>query len=263
MPFGTVLLICIVCVVILAALLVVFVIALYNAIQHQLVLVNEAWSGIDVQLKKRFDLIPNLVETVKGYASHESGLFEKVAQLRTGMMNTSSPEELGKMEGELRGTLKTLFAVAEAYPELKANQNFLGLQSSLQEIENELEGARRYYNGAVRDLNTKLVVFPNNVIANLLNLKTREFFEVEGEAERQNVKVDFTPTATTTAAPAAPTVNTTATPAMPVEDATKPMPATEPAPVAPAVSEPTVVPSEPAAAPEPASPETPATPETK
>jgi LemA protein len=171
--------------------LIFFVIALYNRIQRLVVLVDEAWSGIDVQLKKRFDLIPNLVETVKGYAKHEEELFAKVASLRSGMMSTGSPEELGKMEGELRSTLKTLFAVAENYPELKANEGFLKLQDSLQAIEDELEGARRYYNGVVRDLNHQLVVFPNNVIAGYLNLKKREFFEVESETERQNVKVDF------------------------------------------------------------------------
>ncbi len=167
-----------------------FAIYLYNALQKLAVLVDEAWSGIDVQLKKRFDLIPNLVETIKGYASHEKELFEKVAGLRSGMMGTNSPEELGKMEGELRSTLKTLFAVAENYPELKANENFIKLQDSLQSIEDELEGARRYYNGVVRDLNTKIVVFPNNIIAGMLGLKKREFFEVN-EGERENVKVDF------------------------------------------------------------------------
>lgn len=175
---------------VLAVGIIFFVIALYNRIQRLIVLVDEAWSGIDVQLKKRFDLIPNLVETVKGYAKHESELFEKVAGLRSGMMGSNDPAELGKMEGELRSTLKTLFAVAESYPELKADQNFLKLQDSLQEIEDELEGARRYYNGVVRDLNQQLVVFPNNIIANYLGLKKREFFEVEDEA-RQNVKVDF------------------------------------------------------------------------
>jgi LemA protein len=106
-------------------------------------------------------------------------------------MGTTDPEKLGKMEGELRTTLKTLFAVAENYPELKANENFMSLQTSLQGIEDELEGARRYYNGAVRDLNRMIVVFPNNIIAGMLNLKKRAFFEVGSEAERQNVKVDF------------------------------------------------------------------------
>lgn len=190
MSLGLVVLGCFGLLALIAVGLVIFAIALYNRIQRLVVLVDEAWSGIDVQLKKRFDLIPNLVETVKGYASHEKELFEKVAQLRSGMMGTQSPEELGKMEGELRSTLKTLFAVAENYPELKANQNFLKLQDSLQEIEDELEGARRYYNGVVRDLNQQIVVFPNNIIAGFLNLKKREFFEVD-EGERQNVKVDF------------------------------------------------------------------------
>ncbi len=173
------------------AVVLVFVIALYNKLQSQNVMVDEAWSGIDVQLKKRFDLIPNLVETVKGYAKQEENVFTKVTELRSQMMGTQSPEELGKMEGELRSTLKSLFAVAEAYPELKSNENFMSLQNSLQEIETELEGARRYYNGTVRDLNKMIVVFPNNVIAGMLNLKKREFFEVENEEERQNVKVDF------------------------------------------------------------------------
>lgn len=191
MDGGSIVLICIVGFLVVIVVGALFVIGLYNGIQRLVVLVDEAWSGIDVQLKKRFDLIPNLVETVKGYATHENATFEKIAELRSGMMNTQSPEELGKMEGELRSTLKTLFAVAENYPELKANENFVKLQDSLQEIETELEGARRYYNGTVRDLNTKIVVFPNNIIANFLNLRKREFFEIADAAERENVKVDF------------------------------------------------------------------------
>jgi LemA protein len=171
--------------------LVLAVIALYNALQKQNVLVDEAWSGIDVQLKKRFDLIPNLVETVKGYAKQEKDVFTRVTELRSQMMGANSPEELGKYEGELRSTLKSLFAVAENYPELKSNENFLSLQNSLQEIENELEGARRYYNGTVRDLNRMIVTFPNNLVAGFLNINKREFFEVEGEEERKNVKVSF------------------------------------------------------------------------
>jgi LemA protein len=187
----SVLLACI-CVVGVAAVgIALFAIGLYNTIQRLVVLVDEAWSGIDVQLKKRFDLIPNLVNTVKGYAKHESGVFEKVAELRSGMMKAAGPEELGKLEGEFRSTLKSLFAVAEAYPELKADSNFLSLQSTLQQIEGDLEKARRYYNGVVRDLNQQIVVFPNNIIAGFLNLKKREFFEVEDAAERENVKVDF------------------------------------------------------------------------
>ncbi len=168
-----------------------FVIMLYNGLVKLKTLVDEAWSGIDVQLKKRYDLIPNLVETVKGYAKHESGVFEKVAELRSRAMGASSLEEQAKVEGELTNTLKSLFAVAESYPELKADQNFLSLQGSLQEIETELEKARRYYNGAVRDYNIKIAVFPASLIAGMLGFKAREFFEVENEEERKNVKVSF------------------------------------------------------------------------
>lgn len=191
MEFGllAIIVICILLVVVGGVLL--YVLGIYNSLRTLQVLIDEAWSGIDVQLKKRFDLIPNLVETVKGYAKHESGVFEKVAELRSGMMNANTPEELGKMEGELRATLKSLFAVAEAYPELKADQNFLSLQGSLQQIESDLESARRYYNGAVRDLNAKIVVFPNSFIAGIFNIKPREFFEIENAAERENVKVAF------------------------------------------------------------------------
>lgn len=175
-----------------AVVIVFFVIGVFNSLKTLQILVKEGWSGIDVQLKKRFDLIPNLVESVKGYASHEKELFSKVAELRSGMMNVGNdPEKLGQLEGELRGTLKTLFAVAEAYPELKANENFLRLQSSLQEIENELESARRYYNGAVRDLNSKIVVFPNNFVASMFGIKEGKFFEIMNAAERENVKVQF------------------------------------------------------------------------
>jgi LemA protein len=183
------------------AFIVLAIIGLYNRLMKQNVLVDEAWSGIDVQLKKRFDLIPNLVETVKGYAKQEKDVFERVTQLRSSMMSTQDPKELGRMEGEFRQTLKTLFAVSEAYPELKSNENFLSLQSSLQEIETELEGARRYYNGTVRDLNQMIVVFPTNFLAGFFNIKKREFFEIADAAERQNVKVSFSdaaPTVTTT-----------------------------------------------------------------
>jgi len=179
---------------ILVALLVVVGlagIALYNGLVQLKILVDEAWSGIDVQLKRRYDLIPNLVETVKGYAAHEKGTFEKVAELRTASMNATSIEEKGKLENQLSGALKTLFAVAESYPELKANTNFLDLQSQLSLIEGEIQGARRYYNGTVRDYNTKILVFPNNLIAGMLGFKAREFFAAEEEA-KANVKVDFT-----------------------------------------------------------------------
>jgi LemA protein len=166
------------------------VVVLYNGLVQLKVLVDEAWSGIDVQLKRRYDLIPNLVETVKGYAKHENSTFEKIAELRSAAMNAKGVEEKGQLENQLTGTLKTLFAVAENYPELKANVNFLELQSSLGSIENEIQGARRYYNGTVRDFNTKILVFPNSLIAGVLGFKAREFFAAEEEA-KQNVKVDF------------------------------------------------------------------------
>ncbi len=192
MGAGVILLICLCVLGGVAIAVALYVLSLYNKLKSQEVLVDEAWSGIDVQLKKRFDLIPNLVETVKGYATQEKEIFEKVAALRSGMMNNSAdPEELGKMEGELRSTLKTLFAVAENYPELKSNQNFLALQTSLQQIEDELESARRYYNGAVRDLNRMIVVFPNSFIAGIFGIKARKFFEIANAEERENVKVSF------------------------------------------------------------------------
>jgi LemA protein len=191
MELFSIVILCVVCLVALAGGFLLFGVMLYNALIKLKVLVDEAWSGIDVQLKKRFDLIPNLVETVKGYAKHESSTFEKVTQLRSSMMSAGSPEEMAKYEGEMRGALKSLFAVAESYPELKANEGFLSLQNSLQEVETELEGARRYYNGTVRNYNIKIAEFPNNLIANFLKFTKREFFEVENEAERQNVKVSF------------------------------------------------------------------------
>lgn len=171
-------------------LLVGFVVALYNGLVKLRVLVEEAWSGIDVQLKRRYDLIPNLVETVKGYATHEKGTFEKIAELRTAAMKTEGVEEKGKIENQLTSALKTIFAVAENYPQLKADANFLDLQKTLQTIEEEIQGARRYYNGAVREFNLKLSVFPNNIIAGLLGFKSKEFFAAD-EAEKANVKVDF------------------------------------------------------------------------
>lgn len=169
-------------------------VSIYNGLISLRTLVEEAWSGIDVQLKKRYDLIPNLVETVKSYAKHEKGVFEKVAELRSaamGMNADTDPKQRAEVENQLSSTLKTLFAVAENYPELKADQNFLNLQGSLQTIEDELEKSRRYYNGAVRDYNIKIGLFPGNIIANMLGFKIKTFFEITNEEERQNVKVDF------------------------------------------------------------------------
>ena len=178
------------CPILLVVALVGYFITTYNGLVKLKVLVEEAWSGIDVQLKRRYDLIPNLVETVKGYAKHEKKIFEKVAELRSSAMKATSPEAKGKIEGELTNTLKTLFAVAENYPELKANENFNKLQEELSAIEEEIQSSRRYYNGSVRDFNLKLEVFPTNLVGGLLGFKPREFFEA-GEEEKKNVKVDF------------------------------------------------------------------------
>lgn len=175
----------------LTSVFVVYVVVVYNNLRIAMILVDEAWSGIGVQLKKRFDLIPNLVETVKGYMSHESSLLEKITSLRSNMVSSvSDVDKIGKLEGEFRSTLKTLFAVAENYPDLKANQNFLSLQSTLKSIEDDIEKSRRYYNGTVRDLNSKIVVFPNNFIANLFSIKQRNFFEIV-ESEKENVKINL------------------------------------------------------------------------
>lgn len=179
------------CVVAIVAIgLIAWGIGLYNGLIKLRNIVDEAWSGISVQLKRRYDLIPNLVETVKGYAKHEKGTLEKIAELRSSAMQTDSVEQKGQIENQLTGALKTLFAVAENYPDLKANQNFLDLQKQLSEIEDNIQNARRYYNGTVRDFNTKIQIFPNSLIAGFLNFKAREFFEAT-EEEQKNVKVDF------------------------------------------------------------------------
>ncbi len=156
--------------------------------------VEEAWATIDVFLKKRFDLIPNLVETVKGYAKHESETLEKVVAARNVSMAAKGQEEKMKAANELSGSLRTLFtAVAESYPDLKANSNFLDLQSQLKKIEGELESSRRYYNGVVKSFNTKLEIFPANIVGSKMGeeYKKRPYFELDSEEERQNVKVSF------------------------------------------------------------------------
>lgn len=151
---------------------------------------DEAWSDIDVQLKRRYDLIPNLVNTVKGYAKHERELFEKVTEARARAIGAKNPKEQAEAENMLSGTLKSLFAVAENYPDLKANQNFLELQRELTDTEDKIQAARRFFNGNVRDFNTKIQVFPNNLVASMLGFKRYEFFEAEGEA-KESVKVEF------------------------------------------------------------------------
>lgn len=167
-------------------------IAIYNGLIRAKNRVEEAWSDIEVQLKRRYDLIPNLVNTVKGYAKQESSVLENVTRARSQAMNAGSREEKIKDENILAGTLKTLFAVAENYPDLKSNQNFLRMQSDLTDTEDKIQAARRFYNGMVRDFNTKLQVFPTNIFASFLGFKPREFFDIdETGVEGQSVEVKF------------------------------------------------------------------------
>jgi LemA protein len=175
----------------IAVILVFAVISIYNKLVRLRNTMKSSWSDIDVQCKKRYDLVPNLVETVKGYAAHEKSVFENVTKARSMAMQATTPAEMAKAENMFRDTLKSLFAVAEAYPELKANTNFLQLQSQLQELENNLEAARRYYNAVVRDFNTQIESFPSNLIASTFNFKQGDFFQLETPEERKAVKVSF------------------------------------------------------------------------
>jgi LemA protein len=178
-------------IVIIAVIVLWFVVA-YNGFVRFVNRAKEAWADIDVQLKRRYDLIPNLVNTVKGYAAHESTAFEKVTQARAAAMGASTPAEKGAAENMLSGTLKSLFAISEAYPELKANTNFLELQRELSDTENKIQAARRFYNTNVRDLNTKIEMFPGNIIAGMFHFKKMEFFQLEeGSAEKNPVEVKF------------------------------------------------------------------------
>ena len=166
--------------------------ATYNSLVQLNVRVDEAWSGITVQLKRRADLIPNLIETVKGYASHEKAVFENVTRARAETLAATSPGEAGIAEGHLQQALKSLFAVAEAYPQLQASQNFLQVQHALVDTEDKIQAARRFYNGGVRELNTKIKVFPNNLFARSLGFTEREFFEVaDGAAIAEPPRVQF------------------------------------------------------------------------
>lgn len=175
---------------IIAALFVGGIIVVYNGLIRSRNRVDEAWSDIDVQLKRRYDLIPNLIETVKGYATHEKEVFEKVTKARTEAMGAQTVGEKDKAENVLSGALKSLFAVAEAYPNLKANENFSKLQDELTDTEDKIQASRRFYNGNVRDFNTKIQVFPTNLFAQMLGFKAYEFFEADA-SEKGNVKVDF------------------------------------------------------------------------
>ncbi len=178
----------------IVVLLALFLWFTYNALVTLKVRVDEAWSDITVQLKRRADLIPNLINTVKGYAKHEKGVFEEVTAARSAVVNAGSPKEAAKADNMLTDALKSVFAVAEAYPDLKASQNFSELQQELVDTEDKIQASRRFYNGGVRDLNTKIQLFPNNIFAGMLGFKEREFFEVD-DAERAKVDkpvdVDF------------------------------------------------------------------------
>jgi len=175
----------------LVVLVAFYGVGIYNRLVKLNTLVDEAWSGIDVQLKKRYDLIPNLVETVKGYASHEKETFENVTKARNQAQNATTVEGQQAAENELNRALINLYAVAEQYPELKANENFLSLQSELSDIESGIEKSRRYYNGTTRDYNILIDSFPSNIIAGMTNFKKAGFFEIDIEAERQNPQVKF------------------------------------------------------------------------
>ena len=176
---------------IIIAVLIIAIIAIYNGLVSAKLKVDNAWSQIDVQLQRRFDLIPNFVETVKGYMQHESDTFQKITELRTSWANTSSVGEKAKLDNELSSALKTIMAVSENYPDLKASANFTQLSEELRNTENKISFSRQFYNDSVTMYNTKLEVFPSNIIANMFNFKSRELFEAENEEARKNVKVDF------------------------------------------------------------------------
>lgn len=169
---------------VIVAVIGIFLWATYNSLVTSNVRVDEAWSDITVQLKRRADLIPNLVESVKGYASHEKQVFQDVTEARANVLSATEkgPEATAKAENQFEGALKSLFAVSEAYPQLRASENFQQLQAELVDTEDKIQASRRFYNGGVRDLNTKIQVFPNNLFAGMLGFKNREFFEVEDMA---------------------------------------------------------------------------------
>lgn len=173
------------------ALIVFWVVLTYNALVRLRNRTQEAWSDIDVQLKRRYNLIPNLVETVKGYAGHEKEVFEKVTEARTRAMGAQDPKAKGEAENMLSQTLKSLFAVSESYPQLQASQNFLELQRELRDTEDKVQAARRFYNGNVRDLNIKIESFPVNLVVSPLGFKKMELFELAEPEERETPKVKF------------------------------------------------------------------------
>ena len=179
---------------IILAIIVVIVIAIismYNSLVKSRIQVDNAWSQIDVQLQRRFDLIPNFVETVKGYMTHEKETFEKITSLRSSWSDAKTVSEKASLDSELSNTLKTIMAVSENYPDLKANQNFSELSEELRNTENKISFSRQFYNDTVTMYNTKLEVFPSNIIAGMFNFKPRDLFETENDEARKNVKVDF------------------------------------------------------------------------
>ena len=182
---------------IFSGVVIVFLAAIAVAYNRLIVLVNrtkEAWADIDVQLKRRYDLIPNLVETVKGYAGHEKNVFENVTKARAMAISaeqSGDPKKMGEAENFLSGTLKSLFAVSENYPQLRASENFMELQRELRDTEDKIQAARRFYNTNVRDLNIKIEKFPSNIIASAFKFEKRDFFEIEEPSQREAVKVEF------------------------------------------------------------------------
>lgn len=180
----------IIIVLIIIAVIAIFFITMYNGFVKLKNKVEEAFATMDVYMKKRFDLIPNLVETVKGYAAHEKETLQAVTEARTAIMNAKTTEERLENEGVLSGALKSLFAVSEAYPDLKANQNFLDLQKQLQKVEEDIANSRKYYNAVVREYNTKTETFPANLIAGMFGFTKKAMFEIN-ESERENVEVSF------------------------------------------------------------------------
>ncbi len=184
MSIGTIILLVVV-------VIVLWVIGAFNGLISRKNRVAEAWSDIEVQLKRRYDLIPNLIETVKGYATHEKTILENVTKARTAAMSTEDPKAKLQAENQLSQTLKSLFAVAENYPQLKANENFGKLQDELTDTEDKIQAARRFYNGNVRDYNTAIEVFPRNIIAKMFGFGQKELFDVDNDTERQPVKVKF------------------------------------------------------------------------
>lgn len=172
-------------------IIVIAVIAMYNSLVQARIKVDNAWSQIDVQLQRRFDLIPNFVETVKGYATHETETFNKIAELRTSWVGTQSVAEKANLDNQLSDALKTIMAVSESYPDLKANQNFSELSEELRNTENKISFSRQFYNDTVTMYNTKLEVFPSNIIASMFKFKSRELFTADNDETRKNVKVSF------------------------------------------------------------------------